>query len=133
MRIPKRLNRKGFTLIELMIVMSIVGILAAIAAPNYQWGLIKAKESVLAENLYSIRTTIDQFAADQGKYPDSLDELVSKRYLREIPKDPFTGAADWETRAATAPTDGSPPVTGIGDVKSRSNIIGRNGKPYFDW
>ncbi len=100
---PDRLpaNNRGFTLIELMIVVSIIGILAAIAVPNYQWGIIRTKESVLREDLYNFRSTIDQFYADQGKYPDSLEDLVNNNYLRGIPKDPFTKTDDWCNRPAT--------------------------------
>lgn len=146
-----RNSRSGFTLIELMIVVSIIGILAAIAVPNYQWGIIKAKESVLRENLYSFRTTIDQFYADQGKYPDSIEELKEKKYMRDIPKDPFTGLTDsWVTvppppESSSAPSgavsvssmgagSGSGTPTGnVYDVHSGSNLVGTNGTPYNEW
>jgi general secretion pathway protein G len=126
-------SRRGFTLIELMIVMTIVGILASIAVPNYRWGLIKAREAVLRENLYTLRTTIDQFFADQGKFPDTLQELVSKNYLPGLPKDPFTKDSEWTTVAPPTPSDGSKVEGNVADVHSHSNLVGTNNVPYNEW
>ena len=118
---------KGFTLVELMIVVSIVGILATIAAPSYQSSLIRAKETVLRQDLFTLRELLDHHRADQGKCPPSLEGLVSAGYLRAIPKDPFTNSSSsWQE--ITEPTEG-----GIFDVYSGSDLVGTNDTPYNKW
>lgn len=130
-------SRRGFTLIELMIVLTIVGILASISAPNYQWGLVRAREAVLREDLYMMRSTIDQYYADQGKYPDTLEELVANKnkYLREIPKDPFTKSNETWVVSAPPPSETAEEESegAVYDVHSGSTKIGSNGVPYNEW
>ncbi|HSA86244.1 MAG TPA: prepilin-type N-terminal cleavage/methylation domain-containing protein [Nitrospira sp.] len=120
-------NARGFTLIELMIVVSIVGILATIAVPSYQASLMKARETVLRQDLFTLRELLDHHRADKGKYPASLDGLVTAGYLRALPRDPFTSTPNsWQQ--IIEPTEG-----GIFDVYSGSDLVGTNGIPYNQW
>jgi len=112
-----------------MIVVAIVGILATLAQPSWFWATGKARESVLRENLFALRETLDQFYADKGKYPDSLDELVSTGYLRQIPRDPITKSE--RTWAVLPPPEGL--QGGIYDVRSGAPGNGSNGVPFADW
>ncbi|MEJ2471758.1 MAG: type II secretion system protein [Desulfuromonadales bacterium] len=126
--------QKGFTLIELLIVMAIIGILASIVVPNYQRNLIKAREAVLMENLYQMRRAIDAYFADHIRYPDSLEDLVANKYLRDIPRDPFTQSTEtWEEIPPEPTLEGEIAEGGVEDVRSGSDLVGLNGIPYRDW
>lgn len=122
----------GFTLLELMIVISIIIILASITLPQYQKTIIHTRETVLKDDLRTIRSLIDQFAADKGRLPQSLDEIVSEGYMREIPIDPFTGEKDWALTTGEDPNslEGSQGVT---DVHSASAETSTEGTPYSEW
>ncbi|MDH3998753.1 MAG: type II secretion system GspH family protein [Desulfuromonadales bacterium] len=129
-----RRGRRGFTLIEILIVMTIIGILASIAVPSYKRSLIKANEAVLKEDLYQMRMAIDAYFADHLRYPDSLNDLVDSKYLRDIPNDPFTQSSDsWEEVPPTPTQEGEVAEGGLEDVHSGSDLIGLNGTAYQDW
>jgi general secretion pathway protein G len=120
---------RGFTLIELLAVLAIVGLLLALASPRYFRSVDNARETVLAENLRITRTAIDQFHADSGRYPEALEELVARRYLRGMPVDPVIGASTaW---IIIAPPPGVPGR--VADLKSSARGTGRNGLPYAQW
>jgi general secretion pathway protein G len=129
---------KGFTLVELLVVMAILGILVAIAVPQLQQAPIRAKEATLREDLFTFRTCLDQFYADKGHYPDTLQTLVTEKYIRKIPIDPFTKSADtWQVvmeepdSSDSASADQQP---GIIDVKSGSKEVSRIDKTaYATW
>src|SRR6266404_4058511 len=122
----------GFTLLELMIVISIIIILVSVALPQFQKTIMHARETVLHDDLFKMRSLIDQYAADKGKLPQSLDDLVSAGYMREVPKDPITDNKDWVIATVDDPysTQGG---TGITDVHSASGDVSSEGTPYSEW
>ena len=123
----------GFTLIELLIVIALIMILAGIAMVQSRTSVQAAEEAVLKTNLLRMRDAIDQYYADKGKYPASLDTLVSERYMREVPIDPMTRERNWITQPA--PPDPSDPTgsTGVYEIRSASDRSGLNGTRYNTW
>jgi general secretion pathway protein G len=125
---------RGFTLIELMIVMSILLILITIAIPIYNQAILRARESVLRQDLFTMRQVIDQYTLDKQKAPQSLEDLVSAGYIKQIPNDPLTGRNDtWQTVQEDTTLDPSVTEPGITDVHSGSNIVGSDGTAYSSW
>lgn len=121
--------RAGFTLIELLVVLAIVALLLTLAVPRYLPRIDGAKETILLDNLRNTREVIDQFYSDTGRYPDSLDQLVEKKYLRNVPVDPVTdSSATW---IVVPPEDGTKGA--VYSIKSGAPGNDRNGKPYLDW
>ncbi len=134
LRVKKTSNTNGFTLFELLAVMAILGILAAIAVPNYKRSQIKARESVLAEDLYQMRRSIDAYYADNGKYPEDLEQLVTSKYLRDVPRDPMTQQSDsWRCLLPEPAESGQLAEGGCYDINSGSDLVGLNGIPYSEW
>jgi general secretion pathway protein G len=127
-----RWQSAGFTLLELMIVISIIIILAAITLPQYQKTIMHTRETVLKDDLRKMRSLIDQFAADKGRLPQSLEEIASEGYMREVPTDPFTGQKDWAITSGEDPNS-LQGETGMTDVHSSSAEISTEGTPYNEW
>ncbi len=117
----------GFTLIELMIVLTIAGILVTLAEPSFHHSIVRAREAALKQSLYTMRDVIDQHRADRGAYPESLEALVETRYLRRIPVDPFT-RSDETWQSILDDTE-----EGIFDVHSGSDLVALGGTPYNEW
>ena len=128
-RARPRLRGQGFTLIELLVVLSIIALLLTLAVPRYFNSIDVSKEAVLRENLHLVRETIDKFYADKGRYPESLDELVSEKYLRSLPYDPITGSST--TWLLIAP-DSAGVGGGVYDLKSGADGATRDGQPFTE-
>jgi general secretion pathway protein G len=127
-------GRAGFTMIELMIVMTVITILVSIAVPFYQKSIIRSKESVLRNNLFTMRTVIDEYTFDKQKAPQSLEDLVSEQYLRAVPVDPMTGSStSWKIIMEDAVTSINQTEPGIFDVRSGSEATSLEGTPYAEW
>jgi general secretion pathway protein G len=126
------LTAAGFTLLELMIVISILIILVSVALPQYQKTTMHARETILRHDLVTMRKLIDEYSADKGKLPQSLDDLVSAGYMREVPKDPITDNKDWTIDTGDDPysTEGG---TGVTNVHSSASEVSTDGTPYSEW
>jgi general secretion pathway protein G len=127
-------RRRGYTLMELMIVMAIISILVSIAVPLYQKSLLRTKESLLKNNLFTLRTVIDEYTFDKQKAPQTLQDLVSEGYLRAVPMDPITGSDQtWKPIMEDALSSVNQTEPGIFDVRSGSDLKSLEGTPYSEW
>lgn len=131
-----RIMKKGFTLVEIIIVLTLIGILVSIIVPVYRNSVIRAREAVLKENLFQIRDAISKFYYDKQKYPTTLEDLVTYKYLSKIPIDPFLNSDEWEPVhfEPVDMEDFDPEISeGIIDIKSRSQKIALDGTAYAEW
>jgi general secretion pathway protein G len=128
-----RQSERGFTLIELLVVLGLIVVLATIATTQYRTSVIRSREAVLSEDLFRMRDAIDQYYADKGEYPPTLDALVTEGYIRKVPIDPFTNQADWQAIPSEPDPNNPTASPGVYDVKSASDLTAINGTKYADW
>jgi general secretion pathway protein G len=129
-----RRHERGFTLVELLVVISLISILAAMGLVQYKNSIVRSQEAVLKTDLFRMRDAIDQYYADKGKYPTSLDALVSDGYLRKLPEDPITKSTDtWQTVPAEPDPNNPSSEPGVYDVKSGAPGAALDGSNYSDW
>jgi general secretion pathway protein G len=125
---------RGFTLMELLVVMTVIALLASVGIVGYRHSLKVSKEAVLKENLFLMNHALEQFKADRGRYPSSVSQLRERQYMREIPKDPFTGSRDtWRTEMEASEGDVQDSEPGIIRIRSGSDELDQNGIPYGEW
>jgi len=128
-----RSRKSGFTFVEMMVVITIIVILISIAIPMYQRSIIRAKESVLRNNLFTLRTVIDHYTYDKEKAPQSLGDLVSSGYLKKLPLDPMTNSELWKTENEDVSQAINQAEPGIFEVHSTSDKMSQEGTPYSGW
>jgi general secretion pathway protein G len=127
-------KQSGFTLIELMVVLSLIVVLASMGLVQYRQSIVRSKEAVLKKDLFEMRDAIDQYYADKNEYPATLDALVSDGYLRRMPKDPFTNSEDsWQVVPAEPDAKNPTAEPGVYDLKSGSDQNALDGTKYSDW
>ena len=125
---------RGFTMLELMVVMTLIVVLATMGMTQYKTSQVYAKEAVLKEDLFRLRDAIDQYYADKGTYPSTLDALISEGYVRKLPEDPFTkSSSTWQTVPAEPDPNNPTAESGVYDVKSGSEATALDGTKYADW
>ena len=130
----RRTEASGFTLIELLVVTALVVVLASLALVGYQNSIVRAREAVLKEDLFRLRDAIDQYYADKNKWPQTLQDLVTDGYVREVPQDPITNSVEsWQTVPAESDPANPSAEPGIFDVKSGSDRTALDGSPYAEW
>ena len=132
--LARKRRQRGFTLIELLVVCAIIGILSAVAVANFRRSIVKAKEAALQQDLYTMRTLINQYFADKGKYPADISSLVEDHYLQAVPKDPFTDSSDsWVVEQAEQDDSDISTEPGIVTVHSGSDGTSLDGRSYSEF